>query len=356
MDIVVLVGGYSNERNVSFSSGAMVANALRENGHNVAIVDVFMGVEGTTTLPQLFADEIPESWYMKASTPVVLNDVCRDDDSNSLIGPNVLDICSKVDVVFLALHGGYGEDGRIQACLDCLGIKYTGADYLSSGIAMNKDITKVIASKYGINTPKWDVIYLDSKDIIDITVTNTEAYPVVVKVPNSGSSVGVYIVNSNSELKSTLCENFGRKLVIEQYIKGREIQMAFLGESALPSIEIIPVSEYYTYNNKYKKGGAIEQSPADIEPQLESKMADMLMGVVKCIGISDYSRADFIIDDNNEIWFIEINTLPGMTATSLLPQEATAAGFGFNKLCDMMVDMAVQKKVGLEKERESILK
>lgn len=240
----MLVRGYSNERNVSFSSGAMVANALRENGHNVAIVDVFVGVESITTLSQLFADEIPESWYTKASTPIVLNDVCRDDDSNSLIEPNVLDICSKVDVVFLALHGGYGEDGRIQACLDCLGIKYTGADYLSSGIAMNKDITKIIASKFGINTPKWDVIYLDSKDVIDITA-NTEAYPVVVKVPNSGSSVGVYIVNSNSELKSALCENFGRKVVIEQYVKGREIQIAFLGESVLPSIEIIPVSEYY---------------------------------------------------------------------------------------------------------------
>lgn len=356
MDIVVLVGGYSNERNVSFSSGAMIANALRKNGHNVALVDAFMGVEDNTKLSDLFAEEIPESWYTKASTPVVLNKVCRNNNSNSLIGPNVLEMCSKADLAFLALHGGFGEDGRIQACLDCLGIKYTGADYLSSGISMNKDITKVIASKFGINTPQWDVIYLEGKNIIDNTVNNTGTYPVVVKVPNSGSSVGVYIVNNSSELEAALCENIGRKVVIEQYIKGREIQMAFLGDSALPSIEIIPVSEYYTYDNKYKKGGAIEQSPADIEPQLEAKMAEMLMGVVKCIGISDYSRADFIIDDNNEIWFIEINTLPGMTATSLLPQEAAAAGYGFDKLCDMMVDMAMHKKVGLEKERESILK
>ena len=356
MDIVVLVGGYSNERNVSFSSGAMVANALRENGHNVAIIDAFIGVEDNTKLSQLFADEIPESWYTKASTPVFLNKVSRNTSSNSLIGPNVLEICSKVDLVFLALHGGYGEDGRIQACLDCLGIKYTGADYLSSGIAMNKDITKVIASKFGINTPKWNVIYLDGKDVIDSAITNVKTYPVVVKIPNSGSSVGVYIASNSSELRSALCENIGRKVVIEQYIKGREIQMAFLGDSALPSIEIIPVNKYYTYDNKYKRGGAIEQSPADIEPQLETQMADMLMGIVKCIGISDYSRADFIIDNNNEIWFIEINTLPGMTATSLLPQEAAAAGYGFNQLCDMMVAMAMQKKVGLERERESILK
>ena len=354
MNIAVLVGGYSNERNVSFSSGAMVTRALRENGHNVAIIDAFLGIKDKITIEQLYREEIPSDWYSMASVPVDLKKIIRENESNSLIGPNVFDICKEVDVVFLALHGGYGEDGRIQACLDCLGIKYTGSDYLSSGIAMNKDITKVIASEFGIKTPAWKVEHLVSLEQVDKLVTSNSSYPLVVKVPDSGSSVGVYITKNRDELRSALVKNLGRKIVLEQYIKGREIQMAFLDKEALPSIEIVPVSEYYTYENKYKKGGAIEQSPANIEPRLEKMMADMLMDVVQAIGVSDYSRADFIIDENSEIWFIEINTLPGMTVTSLLPQEAASKGINFNKLCELMIEMAVQKNVGLKKESESI--
>lgn len=350
MNIVVLVGGYSNERNVSLSSGAMIARALRENGHCVAVVDSLLGVDSDVTLEELYKKEIPNEWLTAAAEPVNLQEVLKMTQSNALIGPNVLKLSLAADAVFLALHGGCGEDGRIQAILDCYGIKYTGTDYLSSGIAMNKDVAKGIARDFGVKTPDWKILSEVKSDEIEKLAAENTQYPAVIKIPNSGSSVGVYIVKNAQEFKAALKDNIGKRVIIEQYIKGREIQMAFLKNRALPSIEIVPLSEFYTYDNKYVKGGAKEVSPADIPKATEHKMADMLLRVVHALGITDYARADFIIDEKNEIWFIEINTLPGMTATSLLPQEAAAAGINFHELCETVLQLALHKKVGIQKE------
>ncbi len=350
MNILVLAGGYSPERNVSLSSGAMIAGALRRNGHNVAIIDSYIGVsDGEADIAQLYKKEIDESWKT-ISTAVpdlkalkAANPVCK----NRLIGPNVLRLCREVDVVFLALHGGSGEDGRIPAALDLMGVHYTGSDYLGSGLAMNKHLTKILAKEAGVRVPDWEVRDMTDEDAIR-TAMREVALPVVVKVINGGSSIGVYIVRTAAELQSALESNRGRRLIFEQYIEGREIQMGFLNGKALPSIEIIVNKEFYNYENKYQKGLAYEQTPADILPSEEKEMGEMLLAVARALNLRVYSRADFIIDKNGTIWFIEINTLPGMTPTSLLPQEAEAAGVSFGELCEQIVNEALNEKVGTE--------
>ncbi|MCD7819472.1 MAG: D-alanine--D-alanine ligase [Lachnospiraceae bacterium] len=359
MNILVLAGGYSPERNVSLSSGAMVAGALRGKGHNVALVDSYIGVSDEELrmwemdieqyLEKLYKTEICEDWKVISTTVPDLqalkaaNPAC----GNRLIGPNVLRLCREVDVVFLALHGGCGEDGRLPAALDLMGVHYTGSDYLGSGIAMNKHLTKILAKEAGVNVPDWEIREITDEDAIDKAIREVKL-PVVVKVIDGGSSIGVYIVKSPEELRTALEANRGSHMIFEQYIDGREIQMGFLKDKALPSIEIIVNKEFYNYENKYQKGLAYEQTPADILPSEEKEMGEMLLRVAKALNLRVYSRADFIIDREGKIWFIEINTLPGMTATSLLPQEAEAIGVSFGDLCEMIVKEALNMKVGTE--------
>lgn len=337
MKITVLAGGLSNERNVSLASGAMAAKALRERGHQVALVDLYVGEPNGVRFDTLAARPLPEEWFAAAAQAADLHAVqnARGYTSRALIGRNVIDLCRAADVVFLALHGGCGEDGRIQAALELFGIPYTGSGHLASALAMNKDLTKILAAGAGVKIPAWQRVFVRDRQHIE-ELLQTVSIPCVVKIPNSGSSVGVYIVKTEEELRSALEAMEGRTALIEQFIQGREIQIASFRDAALPSIEIVPLDSFYTYESKYKKGAAIETTPADIAPDQERRMGEALMTIVKTLGIYSYSRADFIIDEQGEIWFIEINTLPGMTPTSLVPQEAAAAGIGFGELCEMI--------------------
>ena len=349
MKVLVLAGGISNERNVSLASGAMVSKALRNN-HQVALVDMFLGVEDEVNFDVLSKKDISDD-LINVSEKVPNYDEMlkmREYKSNSIIGRNVLKLCQEVDLVFLALHGGSGEDGRIQAMLDVLGIPYTGSDYLASAIAMNKDITKEMVKNVGVETPNWESIYIKNNSHVDEIIKRIDI-PVVVKIPDSGSSVGVYIVKSTDEFREALKNNICKKVIIEQFIEGREIQMAFLGDKALPSIEIISNSEFYNYSSKYQKGIATEITPADITKEQEEEMGKILMKVVKVLNLYTYSRADFIIDKRGKIWFIEINSLPGMTSTSLVPQEAEAVGISFVELCEIIVKDGIKRKVGIDK-------
>ena len=349
MKIVVLAGGLSNERNVSLASGFMVTKALRKN-NEVAFVDLFMGVDDDISFKDLSMKDINEDLINVSEDIPNFKDIIniRGYKSNAIIGKNVLNICKEVDLVFLALHGESGEDGRIQATLDMLGIPYTGSDYLASALAMNKNLTKELVKNAGIRTPNWNKVFISDKDYIDELVNSTKI-PVVVKVPNSGSSVGVFIVNTKEELRDVLEFNIGNTVLLEEYIEGREIQMAFLGDMPLPSIEIISNRDFYNYSSKYQKGVATEITPANITKEQESEMGRMLMKVVSVLGLYTYSRADFIIDNDGKIWFIEINSLPGMTSTSLVPQEAKAIGIDFVNLCQIMVNDGVKRKVGINK-------
>ena len=349
LKIVVLAGGLSNERNVSLASGVMVSKALRKK-HQVAFVDMFLGVEDKVSFDDLSKKELEEDLIKVSESVPDFNEIIniRNYKSNSIVGRNVIKICKEADLVFLALHGGSGEDGRIQATLDMLGIPYTGSDYLSSALAMNKDLTKELVKNVGVNTPDWDRVFVKDSKSIDELIEKIDI-PVVIKVPDSGSSVGVFIVKDKEKLREALEFNIGMNIIIEQYVEGREIQMAFLGDKALPSIEIISNSEFYNYSSKYQKGIATEVTPADITDEQEIEMGNMLMKVVKALNLYTYSRADFIIDKNGKIWFIEINSLPGMTSTSLVPQEAKAAGINFDDLCEIIVKDGIKRKVGIDK-------
>ena len=347
MKIVVLSGGLSPERNVSLSSGAMVTQALRGRGHQVALMDLFYGTEGTDGTRDPFEAPIPESFKKVSRQAPDLKQIraSRKDQSPSVIGPGVLELCQKADVVYLALHGTCGEDGRIQAALDLLGVPYTGSGYLASAIAMDKDLTKrLVADK--VVTPKWQSVTV-TEDNLEQLSQQTEL-PVVVKPIDSGSSIGVYIAYDREQLRFALAESIklGGRTVLEQYIQGREIQVAILKDRALPSIEIIPKEGFYDYENKYQPGAALEVCPAEIPAEWEKRIGDAALTVFNTIGLSVYSRADFIVTEDGTPYFLEINTLPGMTPTSLVPQEAAAVGIDYATLCETIIQVSLEVRKG----------
>jgi len=340
MKIVVLAGGTSPERDVSLSTGTMIYKALKDNGHQVVLLDVYLGYEGD--IVDVFnkdkdwaeglgavREDNPDIDYIKA---------LRKDNPNHFFGPGVIDICDKADIVFLALHGENGEDGKIQAAFDLMGIKYTGTDYASSSLAMDKAVSKELFAYYNIPTP------------IGIHVRKGETfswdyYPCVVKVNNGGSSVGVSVVNSHIEMEPAIKDAFsyGDELIIEQYIKGREFSVGVISGKALPVIEIAPLTGFYNYKNKYQAGSAIETCPADLSPALTAKMQEIAEKVFQVLRLKTYARMDFLLNDRDELFCLEANTLPGMTPTSLLPQEAKAAGIDFNALCELIINISLEK-------------
>lgn len=346
MKIVVLAGGLSPERNVSLSTGTMVTEALRSLGHRAALVDLFFGLENYNGDPADYFDQPISSEFKRISSAAPDLDQVRSsrrDQSASVFGPGVLQLCGMADAVFLALHGTCGEDGRVQAAFDLMGIPYTGADYLSSAIAMDKDLTKRLVAD-AVSTPGWKTVEYTASEIN--ALVDSARLPLVVKPVASGSSIGVSIAHTRDELRTALTEalSTGGRTVLEQYIAGREIQVGILEDQALPSIEIIPKSGFYDYANKYQAGAAEEICPADVPPETEEKLRAAALAVYHTLGLSVYSRADFILDRDGEPWFLEINTLPGMTPTSLLPQEAAAVGIEYPQLCQRILDASLKAR------------
>lgn len=347
LKIVVLAGGLSMERNVSLSSGTKVCRALRARGHQAILVDMFLGLEDYTgALDDIFdapdgrcsdfsvAKEEPDLSAVRAS---------RKDKSANMFGKDVLTVCRMADIVFLALHGTCGEDGRVQAAFDLLGIPYTGSGYLGSAIAMDKDLTKRLVADYVV-TPQWRAVTYTEADIDRIA--NETKLPCVVKPIANGSSIGVSIAHDTAALKKALreCLAYGSRVVLEQYIQGREIQVAILAGKALPSIEIIPKTGFYDYANKYQAGAAEEITPAPIPAEWETRVRAATETVFRVIGLSVYSRADFIVTPDGTPYFLEINTLPGMTPTSLVPQEAAAVGMSYEELCEKIVEESLKAR------------
>lgn len=348
MDIVVLAGGLSTERDVSFKSGSMVTKALRENGHRVIMLDVFMGYsDKEEDLSDVFeraekisvkvsdiSEEAPDLAKVKAS---------RCDQSDCFFGPNVIRMCQMADITFMALHGENGENGKVQAALDLFGIKYTGSDYFSSAIAMNKGITKQFFKAHGVPTPNGVTMTRDKRND-DVTSLGLRL-PVVVKPCCGGSSIGVTIARDNEQFKAALDEAFRweDELIIEEFVRGREFSCGVIEGNALPVIEIAPLEGFYDYKNKYKAGSAIETCPADLPEEVSAQMRAYAEAVAKAIGLNTYSRSDFLISDEGEMYCLEANTLPGMTPTSLLPQEAAAVGMNFNQLCEKIIDISMKR-------------
>lgn len=348
MDIIVLAGGLSTERDVSFKTGSMVTQALRENGHRVIMLDVFMGYsEREENLDGIFekaeeisvkVSEIPETAPDLAAVKA-----SRKDQSDCFFGPNVIALCQKADIVFMALHGENGEDGKIQAAFDLFGIKYTGSNCLSSAIAMNKELAKQLISKAGVPVPRG--IAMTKKKRVDDIRKLPITLPCVVKPCCGGSSIGVTIVKNESEFQPALEEAFRweNELVIEEYVKGREFSVGVIEGTALPVIELAPLEGFYDYKNKYKAGSTIETCPADLPEIISKEMQRYAQMVAAALGLDTYSRLDFLLDGENHIYCLEANTLPGMTATSLLPQEAAAVGMNFNQLCEKIIEISLAK-------------
>ena len=345
MNILVLAGGLSPERNVSLSSGAMVCQALRERGHRAALVDLFFGVGKDQQAESLYSDPVPEEYKRVSRQAPDLEQVrsSRPGNSPSAIGPGVLELCAGADVVYLALHGACGEDGRIQAALDLMGVPYTGSGCLGSAIAMDKDLTKRLVSGL-VTTPRWRTVTVTEENRGQLV--RETALPVVVKPIASGSSIGVYIAEDRRELEEALEASMalGGRTVLEEYIRGREIQVAVLGDRALPSIEIIPKEGFYDYENKYQPGAALEVCPAQIPEEWEKRVGEAALAVFQAIGLSVYARADFIVTEDGTPYFLEINTLPGMTPTSLVPQEAAAVGIDYPSLCEEIVQRSLEAR------------
>ena len=337
MKIVVLAGGLSPERNVSLSSGVKICQTLRGRGHQAAFVDLYLGLPEGQGDP--FEAPLPEQSARVARQEPDLEAVkaSRPGDSASQFGPGVLELCARADVVFLALHGACGEDGRVQAALDLMGIPYTGSGHLGSAIAMDKDLTKRVVAPLGVTTPKWETVRYGAEDIPGLT--DRLELPCVVKPVGSGSSIGVSIAHDRAELRRALELGLeqGGCCVIEQYIAGREIQVGILEDAALPSIEIIPKVGFYDYENKYQPGAAEEICPAPIPREWEERLGQAALTVFRALGLQVYSRADFIVTPDGTPWFLEINTLPGMTPTSLVPQEAAAVGIDYGELCERII-------------------
>ncbi len=345
MKIVVLCGGLSMERNVSITSGTLICKALRALGHRAVLVDMFYGLEDVDVPIERIFDELPEirEARVEAQAPDLERvKAARKWVSPSKIGRGVLELCQMADVVFLGLHGACGEDGRIQATLDLLGVPYTGSGFLGSALAMDKDLTKRIVAPLGVRTPAWKTYTYEEAEIPAI-VAETRL-PAVVKPVDSGSSIGVAIANTEAELTEALRANLGlERVVVEQYVKGREIDVGVLDGRALPSIEIIPKQGFYDYVNKYQAGATLEICPTPIDPEIERKLGEVACAVHSALGLKGYSRSDYIVDEAGEIYFLEINTLPGMTPTSLMPQEAAAAGIDYNTLCQRIIDLALKE-------------
>lgn len=346
MKIAVLCGGLSPERNVSLSSGAKIAGALMERGHRVVLTDMFFGLEDWNgTLDTVF-DNPPPLCGTKIDETAPNLDAVR--AARRLVGPSqfgdrILELCQLADIVFLALHGQCGEDGRVQAAFDLLGIKYTGAGFLGSAIAMDKDLTKRLVAPLGVKTPTWAVYDCEGIDLQ--AVCKASKLPVAVKPVDSGSSIGVSIARTEAELCAALREaaHESRRVVIEQYVEGREIQIGILDGTALPSIEIRPKTGFYDYKNKYQPGAAEEITPAPIPTEAEERLAASALTVYNALALRSYSRADYIYDKNGEFWFLEINTLPGMTPTSLVPQEAAVVGYSYAELCEKIIETSLEK-------------
>ena len=275
MKIVVLAGGLSPERNVSLSSGTMIAQALERLGHQVALVDMYFGLEDYDGPVEAYFDvPLSDKWKRidRQAPDMEAVKAARKWKSPSQFGQGVIALCQLADIVFLALHGTCGEDGRVQAAFDLLGIPYTGAGYLGSGIAMDKDFTKRLIADLDVATPAWSRVDYTEKDVDHLT--SVTPVPCVVKPVDSGSSIGVSIARSKKELHAALLDGlrFGGRCVLEQYVAGREIQCALLGDRALPSIEIIPKEGFYDYANKYQPGAAEEICPSPIPPEWEEKV------------------------------------------------------------------------------------
>jgi D-alanine-D-alanine ligase len=332
--ITVLMGGTSAERNVSLASGVRVADALRSVGHKVTAVDTARG-----SLSESAERKLRESAV--GTLPPAREELDRMAREALPQTVRVLPKRSEADVVFLALHGGHGEDGTIQSLLDLTGVPYTGSGHLASALAMDKDLSKHLFRRADVQTADW--VMLSNDDPGSFSIEHL-GLPLIVKPSKQGSTVGLTLVKDRGELPASIAEAFryDDEVMVEQFIAGREFTVGILGDDALPVGEIISKHEIYDYECKYTPGMAQEIFPASISEAWRDKLQDQARRAFKALKLRGYARIDFRTTEDGEPYCLEANTLPGMTQTSLIPQAAVAAGMSFPELCDRIVQLALE--------------
>jgi D-alanine-D-alanine ligase len=330
MKITVLTGGTSSERDVALASAVQVVSALRAKGHEVAVVDTARGY-----IPQ--QDEATGLRGTVGVAPPALEELHTLERGLLLSGLGNLPVVRNADVLFLALHGGRGEDGTIQALLEVVGVPYTGSGRLGSGMAMDKDVSKQLFRIAGVPTADWIMAPVTERQ-----VSAQLGWPVVVKPSKQGSTVGLTLVKEPGGLGEAieLAHRYDDEVMVERFVPGRELTVGILEGRALPTGEIIPRHEIFDYECKYTPGMSEEVFPADVSAEVAGECSRLALAAHNALKLGGYSRVDFRLTPEGAIFCLEVNTLPGMTATSLLPQAARAAGIEFPELCDRICRIA----------------
>ena len=331
MKIAVLLGGTSMERDVSVASGSQVVDALRRAGHEVVAVESTRGVLSPTEERELLSagiDRAPPDKLGEADARLPA----------LVVTPEAVD----VDLVFLALHGGSGEDGTIQGLLDLAGMRYTGSGALGSALAMDKDVAKRLFLAAGVPTPEWLMA-----PVAPDLVRERLGFPVIVKPNGQGSTVGLSLVRESDELETAIATatSFGDEVMLERYIPGRELTVGILDGEALAVGEIIPAEgDIFDYTAKYQADAAQEIFPADVRPEIAAQAQALALRAHEALKLGSYSRVDFRMDPQDGLWVLEVNTLPGLSSGSLLPKSARAVGIDFVELCERICHGALSEK------------
>lgn len=332
MKVAVLFGGTSAERDVSLASGAEVVKALRRAGHDVVAVDTATGVLAGEREAQLLKSGV---------SPVPPGreqlDMLATGDPTAITKAPELE---GVDVLFLALHGGAGEGGTLQALLDLVGIPYTGSGMLGSAMAMDKDITKRLLRDAGVPTAEWLMAPASAEE-----VESKLGYPVVVKPSKQGSTVGLSVVKERGDLAAAVerAFDYDDEVMLERFVPGRELTVPVVGDEALPVGEIISKNEIFDYEAKYQPGLAEEIFPAEIPDAVTREAQRLALETHRVLKLEGFSRVDFRMDPDGGLWCLEVNTLPGMTSNSLVPKSARAAGLSFEALCERICELAIEE-------------
>ncbi|GMU96144.1 D-alanine--D-alanine ligase [Ignavibacterium album] len=328
LKIILLVGGTSTERYISKLSSKSIYAALKSLGHDVILLDPAYG-DNQPDEPEKFFDE---------------KDFAEISNSNYIKCFNRKEFDS-ADLVFIGLHGKWGEDGTVQAILDLKGVKYTGSKTLSSAVTMDKILSKILFDKFDIPTPKWfsfNNSEMTSEDVA-IKIENELGYPAIIKPNDQGSTVGLSICRNKNDVKQalSLAKDYSEKILVEEFIPGRELTVGVLGDEALPVLEIKPKHEIYDYECKYTSGMSEYIVPADIPDSVAGELQKVSLAAFKSLECEGYARIDFRLSPENKFYLLEINTLPGMTSLSLVPKMAKAVGMSFEQLIERIIQLSL---------------
>jgi len=326
--VALLIGGTSPEREVSKMSGQGIYKALLSLQYPTVIVDPAYGTNQPPKTEMFFSSED----YSEIS-----NCNCVEAIKSELF--------DEVHIVFSALHGKWAEDGTMQSLLELRGLKYTGSKVLASALAMDKALSKTIFKSAGVNTAKWLVVNHQNKmdEKLKEWIITEIGLPCVIKSNDQGSTVGLTIIEEENKIEEAvqLALTFSDKALVEEYISGREITVAILGEKALPVLEIIPKDGFYDYERKYTPGMSNYIVPADIPEDVFQKIQQQALIAFNSLECESYGRVDFRLNGKNESFCLEVNTLPGMTSTSLVPKMAKAIGISFEDLVETIINHAL---------------